>query len=180
VSFRADIREHKKQTGSSPIPITVRQLEAIIRISEALARMELSAVATADHVKEAIRLFQVSTFQAATSSFGERIGTPEFDKAVRRAEKYIDARVPIGATVRVANMIRDAVGELECLSAPACPHRPSRRGLCADAASVACACAVCAAIGHDEQAVLKAIAVQTQRNKYQSKRQGKDLVRILP
>lgn len=45
------------------IPITVRQLEAIIRLSEALARMELSDVANANHVKEAIRLFTVSTFQ---------------------------------------------------------------------------------------------------------------------
>ncbi len=34
--------------------------------------------------------------------------------------------------------------------------------------------------GHDEQAVIKAIAVQSARGKYKSKRQGKDLERALP
>ena len=43
----------------SGIPITVRQLEAIIRISEALAKMTLSNVVKPDHVNEAHRLFKV-------------------------------------------------------------------------------------------------------------------------
>lgn len=34
----------QQETGVSVIPITVRQLEAIIRISESLARMQLSPV----------------------------------------------------------------------------------------------------------------------------------------
>lgn len=41
------------------IPITVRQLEAIIRISESLAKMQLQPFATDEHVNEALRLFQV-------------------------------------------------------------------------------------------------------------------------
>ena len=41
------------------IPITVRQLEAIVRISESLAKMELKPFATDAHVDEAIRIFQV-------------------------------------------------------------------------------------------------------------------------
>ena len=44
-----------------------RQLEAIIRISEALAKMSLSPFATDLHVDEALRLFQVSTLEAAHS-----------------------------------------------------------------------------------------------------------------
>lgn len=44
-----------------------RQLEAIIRISEALAKMRLLPFATAAHVEEALRLFQVSTLDAAMS-----------------------------------------------------------------------------------------------------------------
>jgi DNA replicative helicase MCM subunit Mcm2 (Cdc46/Mcm family) len=38
VKFRKTMKEHKKTTGAQVIPITVRQLEAIIRISESLAR----------------------------------------------------------------------------------------------------------------------------------------------
>ncbi len=44
-----------------------RQLEAIIRISEALAKMCLSPFASDTHVDEALRLFQVSTLEAAHS-----------------------------------------------------------------------------------------------------------------
>ena len=49
----------------STIPITVRQLEAIVRVSEALAKMQLSADVTIEHVKEAVRLFKSSTLSAA-------------------------------------------------------------------------------------------------------------------
>ena len=38
------------KTGTSKIPITVRQLEAIVRISESLAKMSLQSVATEHHV----------------------------------------------------------------------------------------------------------------------------------
>lgn len=42
-----------------------RQLEAVIRISESLAKMQLLPFATEEHVSEALRLFQVSTLDAA-------------------------------------------------------------------------------------------------------------------
>ena len=45
----------------------LRQLEAIIRISESLAKMGLAPYATEAHVDEALRLFQVSTLDAAMS-----------------------------------------------------------------------------------------------------------------
>ena len=44
-----------------------RQLEAIIRISESLAKMRLMPFATEADVDEALRLFQVSTLDAALS-----------------------------------------------------------------------------------------------------------------
>lgn len=50
-----------------PIPITVRQLEAIVRISESLAKMQLQPFAVESHVDEALRLFHVSTLDAATT-----------------------------------------------------------------------------------------------------------------
>lgn len=42
-----------------------RQLEAVVRISESLAKMQLQPFATEVHVTEALRLFQVSTLDAA-------------------------------------------------------------------------------------------------------------------
>jgi MCM AAA-lid domain len=53
--------------GMPAVPITVRQLEAIVRISEALARMTLQPAATEAHVRKAIELFKVSTMDAVKS-----------------------------------------------------------------------------------------------------------------
>ena len=43
--------------GAPAIPITVRQLEAIIRLSESLAKLTLSNVATEKHVEEAVYVY---------------------------------------------------------------------------------------------------------------------------
>ena len=51
-----------------------RQLEAIVRISESLAKMRLAPFATEADVDEALRLFQVSTLDAAMS--GSLAGIP--------------------------------------------------------------------------------------------------------
>ena len=51
----------------SMLPPPHRQLEAIIRISESLAKMSLLPFALESHVDEALRLFQVSTMDAALS-----------------------------------------------------------------------------------------------------------------
>lgn len=68
VVMRASTRDHEKDIEKRlSIPITVRQLEAIIRISESLAKMQLQPFATEVHVNEALRLFQVSTLDAAMS-----------------------------------------------------------------------------------------------------------------
>jgi DNA replication licensing factor MCM5 len=44
------------EDGEKAIPITVRQLEAIIRISESLAKTSLAPVATERHVEEAVQV----------------------------------------------------------------------------------------------------------------------------
>ena len=56
-----------ERRGRAPraVPITVRQLEAIIRISESVAKMRLSDIATEDDVQTAIHMFTVSTLRAA-------------------------------------------------------------------------------------------------------------------
>ena len=54
-------------TSASSRFLFTRQLEAIIRIAESQAKMRLAAFASDADVDEALRLFQVSTLDAATS-----------------------------------------------------------------------------------------------------------------
>lgn len=58
-----DIRSHERR-----ITATTRQLESMIRLSEAHARMRLSSEVTADDVEEAVRLIRSALKQAATDS----------------------------------------------------------------------------------------------------------------
>lgn len=78
VMMRSSADQHEKDSDKKhSIPITVRQLEAVIRISESLAKMRMLPFANESHVDEALRLFQVSTMSAATSGSlaGEPINT---------------------------------------------------------------------------------------------------------
>ena len=68
------------QTGNNKVvTATPRQLEALIRISEALARLHLRSTVLAADVVEACRLMDVSTQQAATDKATGRI---DMDKLV--------------------------------------------------------------------------------------------------
>lgn len=88
-------RVHTKEANSnerSSIPITVRQLEALIRITESLAKLELSPVATEIHVNEAIRLFYASTMNAVEQEGLDR----NLADDVRNLEGEILKQLPIG------------------------------------------------------------------------------------
>ena len=61
----------------TPIPVTVRQLEALVRISESLARMQLSTVVSAEHAQAAIQLFHASTLDAVRSGMSDTITLTE-------------------------------------------------------------------------------------------------------
>lgn len=90
------------------IPITVRQLEAIIRISESLAKMQMQPFATEQHVNEALRLFQVSTLDAASTgslSGAEGFTTNEDHELLTRIEKQLKRRFAIGSQVSEKNII---------------------------------------------------------------------------
>ncbi|CAO1427742.1 unnamed protein product [Diamesa serratosioi] len=92
------------------IPITVRQLEAVIRISESLAKIQLQPFATDEHVNEALRLFQVSTLEAAMSgtlSGVEGFTTDEDHEMLNRVEKQLKRRFAIGSQVSEQNIIAD-------------------------------------------------------------------------
>ena len=56
------LRDHgphskEEKITKNTIPITVRQLEAVIRLSESIAKMKLQSDVTADDIGEAHRLF---------------------------------------------------------------------------------------------------------------------------
>ncbi|KAK3710538.1 hypothetical protein QZH41_009373, partial [Actinostola sp. cb2023] len=111
ILMRSGARDHERDTAKKiNIPITVRQLEAIIRISESLAKMSLEPFATEAHVDEALRLFQVSTLDAAMSGSlaGSQEFTPEQDiQEVRQIEKQIKKRFAIGTQVSEQRIIAD-------------------------------------------------------------------------
>lgn len=95
----------------SSIPITVRQLEAIARISESLAKVTLSPVATEAHVDEAIRLFKFSTMDAVNSGTGgaEGMTRNELQMEIEKIEASIRRRLPLGWTTSMANLSREFV-----------------------------------------------------------------------
>lgn len=89
---------HGKEGKS--IPITVRQLEAIIRLSESLAKMELSSIVTEEHVNEAHRIFHLSTMHAATSGLEMNMQPPEELKGlIVKIEEALQTRLSIGETM---------------------------------------------------------------------------------
>jgi DNA replication licensing factor MCM5 len=106
---------HQQEKASDrrlTIPLTVRQLEAVIRISESLAKLQLRPFATEEHVNEALRLFQVSTLEAASSgtlSGVEGFTTEEDHEMLNRIEKQLKRRFAIGSQVSEQNIISDFV-----------------------------------------------------------------------
>ena len=93
-----DQKISKKGTG---IPITVRQLEAIIRLSEAIARIHLQTVVTREHCAEAHRIFKISTMNAAQSGMtSSKMETPvELIPLITKIEETIKRRVAIGVKI---------------------------------------------------------------------------------
>ena len=96
--------------SDSVIHLTVRQLESLVRMTEALAKMTLSKVATATHAEEAIRLFQVSTVEASKAGATPiSTLTPAEQARVHRVEAAIRHNCSVGfgmKTVRLTNLLR--------------------------------------------------------------------------
>merc|ERR1719180_694723 len=92
------------------IPITVRQLEAVVRISESLAKMALQPFVTDANVEEALRIFQVSTLSAAQSGDlqgAEGFTTEEDQELINRIEKQLKKRFAIGSQVSQHTIMQD-------------------------------------------------------------------------
>jgi DNA replication licensing factor MCM5 len=109
VQIRNQVRLNLQDTPgeSMVVPITIRQLEALIRISESLAKMRLAAEATISDVEESLRLFKISTLAASLANpalSGGGVSTEE----MQRVEEFLKRRMTIRMTVNAKKIIEEA------------------------------------------------------------------------
>ncbi|RMZ77188.1 hypothetical protein DV738_g4514, partial [Chaetothyriales sp. CBS 135597] len=117
VSIRNRVAQSERAANArSSIPITVRQLEAIIRITESLAKLTLSPVADESHVDEAIRLFLASTMDAvaqgdgaASAHLGVGARNRELQDEVSKLTDELLKRLPIGWSTGLGTLRREFV-----------------------------------------------------------------------
>jgi DNA replication licensing factor MCM4 len=79
--------------GSRTISATARQLESLIRISEALAKMRYSNVVTRADAREAVRLMKVATQTAATDPRTGRIDMDMITTGRSTAERQMEEQL---------------------------------------------------------------------------------------
>merc|ERR1719214_283718 len=106
IRIRSQLRKERNEGGGNTIPITVRQLEALARISESFARMEMSEEATEDHVEHAIELFTIATVDAANRHIAVNPSAEDINK-IKEVEERIQNRVPIGGKKQRDPLIRE-------------------------------------------------------------------------
>ncbi|KIO02322.1 hypothetical protein M404DRAFT_147833 [Pisolithus tinctorius Marx 270] len=110
VSLRKQVQQVERDNDErSSIPITVRQLEAIIRISESLAKITLSTVVQNYHVEEAIRLFKFSTMDAVSAGSVDGMSRGELNEEMSRIEKELRRRLPVGWSTSYQSLVREFV-----------------------------------------------------------------------
>ncbi|BGP18247.1 hypothetical protein JCM10213_007876 [Rhodosporidiobolus nylandii] len=97
VALRKQVQQVERDNNErSSIPITVRQLEAIIRISESLAKIELKTEVLDAHVDEAIRLFKFSTMDAVRAGNIDGMSKGELMEEIEAIEKDLRQRNKLG------------------------------------------------------------------------------------
>lgn len=101
IKYRADALR-----SGSTVPITVRQLEALIRLSESFAKMRLSPAVTVEDVEYAIDIFQKSTADALQAG----ISDPSLTNStiITQVEQTILRMVPHGVILSKSAVLRDA------------------------------------------------------------------------
>uniref|UniRef100_A0A7S3CJV1 DNA replication licensing factor MCM5 n=1 Tax=Strombidium rassoulzadegani TaxID=1082188 RepID=A0A7S3CJV1_9SPIT len=116
VTDRAQSKEQRISKKSNGIPITVRQLEAIIRISEAIAKIHLDPVVQVKYVDEAHRIFKISTLNAAASgmSSSSTKDTPvELQELTKKVEEAVRRRVAIGTKISYPKLQQEMMMRFE-------------------------------------------------------------------
>ncbi|KAI5475627.1 hypothetical protein MNV49_001088 [Pseudohyphozyma bogoriensis] len=110
VALRKQVQQVERDNNErSSIPITVRQLEAIIRISESLAKMTLATQVQEHHVDEAIRMFKFSTMDAVQAGNVEGMTRGDLMEEINKVEADIRRRLPIGWSTSYASLVREFV-----------------------------------------------------------------------
>ncbi|KAG8970275.1 minichromosome maintenance protein 5 [Tulasnella sp. 425] len=111
VSLRKEVQQVERDNDErSSIPMTVRQLEALIRISESLAKVTLSPTVQHHHVDEAIRLFKFSTMDAVTTGSNvEGLTRSQLREEMEKVEKEIRRRLPIGWSTSYQSLVKEFV-----------------------------------------------------------------------
>lgn len=124
VKIRDDVRKNNMrasggdgsgQDNQSVIPITVRQLEALVRISESLAKVRLDSQVRIEDVNEALRLFRVSTMAANSvdqtmMDKSIQIGTGNREE-IDRAQGFLRSRLGVGSMVNKQKLLEEASGQ---------------------------------------------------------------------
>ena len=116
VSDRMAAKEQQISKKTNGIPITVRQLEAIIRLSESIAKMHLQPIVYPQHVEEAHRLFRISTLNAAASGLQSSSAkeTPaELKGLVQKIEDAIKRRVAIGTKIAYPKLTQELLNRFD-------------------------------------------------------------------
>lgn len=121
VKIRDDVRkatlQSQGQDAQSTIPITVRQLEALVRISESLAKLRLDSEVRIEDVNEAMRLFRVSTMAANSvdqnNTLGEQsaLGNINNREDIDRTQRFLHTRLSIGSTLNKQKLMEEASGQ---------------------------------------------------------------------
>lgn len=114
--------------SQAAVPITVRQLEALVRLSESLAKMRLDSQVQSEDIAEALRLFKVSTMTAnstdqmngnataaaADQNSGNAVGLmsamPSRDELLR-AETFLRSRLAIGSVLNKQKVVEEAAAQ---------------------------------------------------------------------
>jgi len=129
VSLRKQVQQVEQDNDErSSIPITIRyvfafhpirsyasnrpyisQLEAIIRISESLAKMTLTPVVQNHHVEEAIRLFKFSTMDAVSAGSADGLSRGELNEEMTKIERELRRRLPVGWSTSYQSLVREFV-----------------------------------------------------------------------
>ena len=87
------------------------QLEAIIRISESLAKLTLSPVVQNHHVEEAIRLFKQSTMSAVSAGSADGMTRGALNDEMLLLEEDIKHRLPVGWSCSYQALFNDYVSK---------------------------------------------------------------------
>ena len=91
----------------------MRQLEALVRISESLAKMRLDSHVQVEDIQEALRLFRVSTMAANAVDNQERGGgmLGASTSQIEYTESFLNARLNKGMMVNRQRLLEEAAAQ---------------------------------------------------------------------